>query len=90
MIHSCQTHLYCTSLAFHIWLNGPHCLLNLNALTRFLRLQTTNWENDETCKKYLLEGNVSTDEAEVNGLTNTKTCLSSCKKSINQMQFIVK
>ena len=26
----------------------------------------------------------------LNCLTNTKTCLSSCKKSINQMQFIVK
>jgi len=27
-----------------------HFLLNLNALTRFLRLQTTNWEKDETCE----------------------------------------
>jgi len=26
----------------------------------------------------------------LNCLTNTKICLSSCKKSINQMQFIVK
>jgi len=26
----------------------------------------------------------------LNCLTNTKTCLSLCKKSINQMQFIVK
>jgi len=26
----------------------------------------------------------------LNCLTNTKTCLSSCKKSINQMQFIAK
>jgi len=34
----------------YIWLNGPLYLLNLNALTRFLRLQTTNWENDETCE----------------------------------------
>jgi len=25
----------------------------------------------------------------INCLTNAKTCLSSCKKSINQMQFIV-
>jgi len=33
---------------------------------------------------------VSVDKAEVNYLTNTKTCLSSCKKSISQMQFIVK
>ena len=29
-------------------------------------------------------------EAEVNCLTNTKTCSSSCKESINEMQFIVK
>jgi len=28
---------------------------------------------------------VSIDEAEVNCLTNTKTCSSSCKKSISQM-----
>jgi len=34
--------------------------------------------------------NVSIDEAKVNCLTNTKTCFSSCKKSINQIQFIVK
>jgi len=47
VIHSCQKYLYCTSLVLHIWLNGPLYLLNLNALTRFLRLQTTNWENDE-------------------------------------------
>jgi len=33
---------------------------------------------------------VSIDEAEVNCLTNTKTCSSSCKKTISQMQFIVK
>jgi len=26
------------------------CLLNLNALTRFFRLQTTKWENDEPCE----------------------------------------
>jgi len=50
VIHSCQMYLYCTSLVFHIWLNGPLYLLNLNALTRFLRLQTTNWEHDETCE----------------------------------------
>jgi len=30
---------------------------------------------------------VSIDEAEVNCLTNTKTCSSSCKKNISQMQF---
>jgi len=33
---------------------------------------------------------MSIDEAEVICLTNTKTCSSSCKKSISQMQFIVK
>ena len=47
---ACQMYLYCTSLVFHIWLSGPLHLLNLNALTRFLRLQTTNWENDEPCE----------------------------------------
>jgi len=61
-----------------------------NALTRFLCLQTTNWEKDEimwlvsACYKFYI------DEAEVNCLSNTKTCSSSCKKSINQMQFTVK
>ena len=34
--------------------------------------------------------NVSIDEAEVNCLTNTETCSSSSKKSINQVQFTVK
>jgi len=53
-------------------------------------LQTTNWEKDETCEWYLLDRNVSINEAEVNCLTNTNTCSSSCKKSINQMQFIAK
>jgi len=48
VIHSCQMVLYCTSLVFHPWLSGPLYLLNLNTLTRFFRLQTTNWENDET------------------------------------------
>jgi len=38
----------------------------------------------------LLDGNVSTEEAEVNYLPNTKTCSSSCETSISQMQFIVK
>jgi len=90
VIHSCLMFLYCTSLVFHIWPNGSLYLLNLNALTRFLRLQTTNWEKGETCEKYLLDRNVSIDEAAVNCLTNTKTCSSSCKESINQMQFIVK
>jgi len=50
VIHSRQMYLYCTRLVFHIWLNGPLYLLNLNALARFLRLQTTNWENDEPRK----------------------------------------
>ena len=88
VIHSCQMYLYC--LVFHIWLNGPLYLLNLNALTRFLPSQTINWEKDETCEQYLLDRNVSIDEAEVHCLTNTKTCSSSCKKSISQMQFTVK
>jgi len=71
VIHSCQMHLYCTSLVFHIWLNGPLSLLNLSALTGFLRLQTINWEKDEPCEKYLLDRNVSIDEAEVNSLIST-------------------
>jgi len=50
VIYSCQICLYCTSLVFDIWLNGPLYLLNLNALTSFLRLQTTHWENDEPCE----------------------------------------
>jgi len=64
-------YLYCTSLVFHIWVNGP-LLLNFKALIRFLLLQTTDWEKDETYEQYLLERNVSIDEAEVNCLTNTK------------------
>ena len=90
VIYLCQMCLYCTSLVFHIWLNGPLYLLNLNISTKFLRLQTIEWENDEPCEQNLLQRNVSIDEAEVNCLTNAKACLSSCKKSINQMQFIVK
>jgi len=50
VIHSCQVYLYGTSLRFYIWLNGPLYLLNLKALTTFARLQTSNWEKDETCK----------------------------------------
>jgi len=50
VIHSCQMYLCCTSLVFRICLNGPLDLLNLNALTRFFRLQTTNRENDEPCE----------------------------------------
>jgi len=55
----------CKSCAAHpvrIWLNGSLCLLNFNALTRFLRLQTIEWENVESCEQYLLERNVSIDE----------------------------
>jgi len=35
VIHSCQMYLYCTSLVRAL----PLYVLNLNALTRFLRLQ---------------------------------------------------
>ena len=48
VIHSCQIYLYCTSHVFHIWLHVPPYLLNFKALTRFLRLQTTTREKDET------------------------------------------
>jgi len=41
--HACQMHLYCASLELNFWLNRPLYFLNLNALTRFLRLQTTEW-----------------------------------------------
>jgi len=44
-------YLYCTSLVLYIWLNGPLYLLSLNALTRLLRLQATEWENDEPCEQ---------------------------------------
>ena len=88
VIYSCQMYLYCTSLVLRICLNGPLYLLNLNALARFLRLQQLNGKMMNHVS--LLDRNVSIDEAEVNCLTNTKTCLSSCKKSINQMQFFVK
>jgi len=43
----CALYKSCVS---HLWLTGPLYLLNLNALTRILRLQTTNWENDELCE----------------------------------------
>ena len=66
LIHACQMYLYSKSVVFHIWLNGAFYLLKLNALTRFIRLQTTNWKNDEPCEQYLLHRNVSIDEAEVN------------------------
>jgi len=46
-------------------LNGPLYLLNLNALTGFLRLQTTEWENVEPCGQYILERNASVDEAKL-------------------------
>jgi len=39
---------------------------------------------------FLLERSVSIDEAKVNCLTNAKTSLSSWKKSINKMLFILK
>ena len=47
-VYSCQMHLCCTSLVLHICLKGPLFLLNLNALTRFLRLQRIEWDNVET------------------------------------------
>jgi len=50
LIHACQMYLYSKSVVFHIWLNGAFYLLKLNALTRFIRLQTTNWKNDEPCE----------------------------------------
>jgi len=45
VIYSCQMYLHSTSLVLHIRLNVPLHLLNLNALTTLLRLQTTEWEN---------------------------------------------
>ena len=47
VIYSRQIYLCCTSLVSHNRLNGPLYLLNLNALTTLLRLQTTERENDE-------------------------------------------
>ena len=32
VIHLCQMYLDCTSLVFHIWINGPLYLLNLKML----------------------------------------------------------
>ena len=52
-------------------------------LDKIPRLQTTEWEFHELCEYYLLDRNVSVDEAEVICLTNNKACLSSCKRSIN-------
>jgi len=54
VIHSGQSQIYLYSVLYKScveqhWLNGPLYLLNLNALARFLRLQTTEWENDEPC-----------------------------------------
>jgi len=63
--YSCQVYLYCTSRVLHIWLNESLYLLNINTLTRFLRLQTTEYENVEPCEQYLLERNVSVDEAKL-------------------------
>jgi len=63
--YSCQMYLYCTSLVLYIWPNGPLYLTNSNALTRFLRLPTTEWENVEPCESYLLERYVSVDEAKL-------------------------
>jgi len=40
-------------------------LLNLNALTKFLRLKTTEWENVEPCDYYLPDKNVSIDETKL-------------------------
>jgi len=85
MYYSCQMYLYCTSLVLHIWLNESLYLLNVNALTKFLHMQRPEQENVEVSVRensFLL--------MKLNSLINTKTCLSSCKKSINQMQFIVK
>jgi len=84
--YSCEMYLYCTSLVLHIWLNGPRYLLNSNALTRLLGLQTTEWENvnyvSGTCLRetFLL--------MKLNCFTNIKTCLSSCKKSINHIRDV--
>ena len=58
-------YLYCTSLVLHIWLNGPLYWLNVNAMNRFLCLQTSEMENVEPCEQYLLERNVSIGEAKL-------------------------
>jgi len=86
--YSCQMYLYCTSLVLYIWLNWPFYLLNLNALTRFLRLQQLNRKMLNHVSSICLRETFPL--MKLNCLTNTKTCLSSCEKSINQMQFIVK
>ena len=74
---SCVAHLY-----------GPLYLLNSNALARFLRLQSAEWENDEPCEWYLIDRNVSIDEAEVNCWPMTKLVCVRAKraaKGIDQM-----
>ena len=77
--YSCQIYLHCTNLVLHIWLNGPLYLLNLNAFNGKILNHVSSICLRET---FLL--------MKLNCLTNTKTCLSSCKNTINQMQFIVK
>ena len=61
----CQEYLYYTSLVLHIWLNGSLYFLNLNALTRFLRLKETEWVIGEPYEQHLLERNVSIDEVKL-------------------------
>jgi len=79
-------YLYCTSLALHIWLNGPLYLLDFNPLTIFLRVQQQNR------KMMNLASSICVIETfvDVSCLTNTKTCLSSCKKIMKQLQVVVK
>jgi len=48
--YSCQMYLYCTSIALYICLKGPLYLLNFNALTRFLLVQTIEWGNVKPCE----------------------------------------
>jgi len=74
--YSCHMYPYCTSLLLHIWLNGPLYLLNVSALTRYRRLQITDGK---------MLNHVSSICLGETFLLMKLNCLSSSKKSINQM-----
>ena len=71
----CVSHL-------HIWVNGPLCLLNVNLLDSSICKQLIGKMMNHVSIICLIETFLL---MKLNCLTNTKTCLSSCKKCINQM-----
>jgi len=76
----------CTNLLLHIWINGPLiCWISMLWLNSYV---ANNWMG-KCGTMWVVSARETFLLMKLNCLTNTKTCLSLCKKSIKQMQFTV-